>query len=67
MAEKSAWDFINNQSGDHSLELVSINPGGVFGPPLGKNLSGASMSMIVKILGGKSGYDPAPNFRKGKK
>ena len=40
LAEKAAWDFINNQSGDHSLELVSINPGGVFGPPIGTNLFG---------------------------
>ena len=62
LAEQSAWDFIQNQSGDHSLELVIINPGGVFGPPLGINLSGASMSMIVNILGGKTPMVPNTSF-----
>jgi dihydroflavonol-4-reductase len=62
LAEKSAWDFINNQSGDNSLELVSINPGGVFGPPLGKNITGASMSMIVKILDGGTPMVPNTSF-----
>ena len=62
LAEKAAWDFINNQSGDYPLELVSINPGGVFGPPIGTNLSGASMSMIVKILGGKTPMVPNTSF-----
>ena len=62
LAEQAAWDFINNQSGDHILELVSINPGGVFGPPLGTNISGASMSMIDKILGGKTPVIPDTSF-----
>ena len=62
LAEQAAWDFINNQSGDHILELVSINPGGVFGPPLGTNISGASMSMIDKILGGKTPMIPDTSF-----
>ena len=62
LAELAAWDFINNQSGDHILELVSINPGGVFGPPLGTNISGASMSMIDKILGGKTPVIPDTSF-----
>ena len=62
LAEQGAWDFINNQSGDHILELVSINPGGVFGPPLGTNISGASMSMIDKILGGKTPMIPDTSF-----
>jgi len=62
LAEKAAWDFVNNQSVDHSLELVTINPGGVFGPPLGDNLSGASMSMMVKFLGGKIPMVPNASF-----
>ena len=62
LAEQAAWDFINNQSGDNILELVSINPGGVFGPPLGTNISGASMSMIDKILGGKTPMVPDTSF-----
>lgn len=62
LAEQAAWDFIENQSGDHSLELVSINPGGVFGPPLGTNVSGASMSMMVKFLEGKTPMVPNMSF-----
>jgi dihydroflavonol-4-reductase len=62
LAEQAAWNFIENQSGDHNLELVSINPGGVFGPPLGTNVSGASMSMIVKILEGKTPMIPNMSF-----
>lgn len=62
LAEQAAWDFIKNQSGDHKLELVSINPGGVFGPPLGTNVSGASMSMVVKILEGKTPLIPRMSF-----
>ncbi len=62
LAEKAAWDFVDNQSLDHPLELVSINPGGVFGPPIGKNISGASMSMIEKILGGKTPMVPNTSF-----
>lgn len=53
LAEQAAWDFVKHQSKKQSLELVSINPGGVFGPPMGHNISGASMSMISKTLNGK--------------
>ena len=62
LAEQAAWNFIENQSGGHKLELVSINPGGVFGPPLGTNVSGASMSMMVKILEGKTPMVPNMSF-----
>ena len=30
-------------------------------------LNGIIKCHPIKILGGRSGYDPAPNFRKGKK
>jgi dihydroflavonol-4-reductase len=53
LAEKSAWDFIKNQSGDNVLELVVVNPGPVFGPTLSGNLSGESMTMMKNILTGK--------------
>ena len=53
LAEKSAWDFIKNQSGDNTLELVVVNPGPVFGPTLSGNLSGESMTMMKNILTGK--------------
>jgi dihydroflavonol-4-reductase len=53
LAEKRAWDFIKNQSGDNTLELVVVNPGPVFGPTLSGNLSGESMTMMKNILTGK--------------
>jgi dihydroflavonol-4-reductase len=62
LAEQAAWDFINCQQDDKPLELVSINPGGVFGPPIGTNISGASMSMIAKILSGKTPMVPNTAF-----
>ena len=53
LAEKAAWDFVNVQTGDDKIELVVINPGGVFGPPLGRNISGQSMDLLSQMLGGK--------------
>jgi dihydroflavonol-4-reductase len=53
LAEKSAWDFINNQQGDNKLELVVVNPGPVYGPTLSGNLSGESMSMFKNLITGK--------------
>ena len=53
LAEKAAWEFINAQSDDKPMEMVSVNPGGVFGPPLGRNISGQSMDMMGKWLAGE--------------
>ncbi|MBT6432395.1 MAG: aldehyde reductase [Deltaproteobacteria bacterium] len=53
LAEKAAWDFIKQQSDHSPMELVSVNPGGVFGPPLGRNISGQSMEMMSKWLAGE--------------
>lgn len=53
LAERAAWDFIENQKDDKKLEMVSINPGGVFGPPLGKSITGQSMATIDQMLQGK--------------
>lgn len=53
LAEKSAWEFINNQTGENQLELVVINPGPVYGPTLTGNLSGESMDMFTKLITGK--------------
>lgn len=51
LAEQAAWKFMEEQ---HSaMELVTINPGGVFGPALGDDISGQSMSMIEQMLRGK--------------
>lgn len=52
LAEKSAWDFINSQAGGEKLELVTINPGPVYGPTLSGNLSGESMSTYKELITG---------------
>ena len=62
IAEQAAWDFIRDSEVDNPPELVSINPGGVFGPAIGDNLSGTSMSMASKILQGKIPMVPNAAF-----
>lgn len=62
LAEKAAWDFYNNQTGDDKLELTVINPGPIYGPTLTGNLSGASMDMIKKIITGKMPALPKCNY-----
>ena len=53
LAEKSAWEFIENQNSDSPMELTVINPGPVFGPTLSGNLEGASMGMFKQMILGK--------------
>ena len=53
LAEKSAWEFIENQKDGKKMELVVINPGPVFGPTLSGNLDGASMVLFKKMIEGK--------------
>lgn len=53
IAEQAAWDFVNNQSPDNKIELVSVNPGGVMGPTLSSDISGASLDIMRQLLTGK--------------
>jgi dihydroflavonol-4-reductase len=53
LAEKSAWEFINNQTGEKKLELVVINPGPIYGPTLTGNLATEAMDFFKKLLTGK--------------
>ena len=62
LAEKAAWDFIRAQDGDTPMELTVIAPGGVFGPPLGHNITGQSMSMLDQMLRGKVPMVPRTAF-----
>ncbi|MDA5093235.1 aldehyde reductase [Aliiroseovarius sp. KMU-50] len=62
LAEKAAWDFVNSQEGDDQMELTVIAPGGVFGPPLGRNITGQSMSMLDQMLRGKLPMVPKAAF-----
>ena len=49
LAEHAAWDFIAREGG--SLELAVVNPVGIFGPVLGKDLS-TSIEIIKYMLDG---------------
>jgi dihydroflavonol-4-reductase len=62
MAEKAAWDFFHTQEGDHQIELVVINPGGITGPSITHNLDGASMGMVTQMINGKMSMIPDLSF-----
>jgi dihydroflavonol-4-reductase len=49
LAERAAWEFIEREGGE--LELVAINPPGIFGPVLGPDYS-ASIIVIKRLLDG---------------
>jgi nucleoside-diphosphate-sugar epimerase len=49
IAERAAWDFVGREGGD--LELVAINPGAIFGPVLGSDVS-ASIRLVAGLLDG---------------
>jgi len=61
LAEKTAWDFIKNQSGDSKLELVVVNPGPIYGPTLTGNLSNEAMDFFKKLISGKVPMLPRAN------
>ncbi len=49
LAEQAAWAAAEG----HDMELVVINPGGVFGPSLGAEIDGQSVTMMSDMLAGK--------------
>jgi len=49
IAEKAAWDFMESKAGE--MELVTVNPCGVFGPILGTELS-TSIQLVKKLMDG---------------
>ena len=53
LAEKSAWEFIKNQTDDSKLELVVVNPGPIYGPTLTGKLSNEAMDFFKKLITGK--------------
>ena len=52
LAEKAAWDFIDNQTGDSSIEMAVVCPGAVMGPTLTGNINGQSLTIIHRMLTG---------------
>ena len=61
LAEKKAWEMINNQPEGKKLELVTWLPGFVVGRPLYK-ATGASIDTICDILSGKFPKVPCVYF-----
>jgi dihydroflavonol-4-reductase len=53
LAEKSAWEFVQNQNGGIKLELVVINPGPIYGPTLTGNLDNEAMGFFKKLINGQ--------------
>ena len=62
LAERAAWQLINENKSSTSMELTVIAPGGVFGPPLGSDTSGESLSILTKMLNGKIPFVPDAAF-----
>lgn len=59
LAEKSAWEFVEKEG--NGLELSVVNPVGVVGPLLGKDLS-TSIAMLKLLLDGKMAKAPKLMF-----
>ncbi|MCP5053832.1 MAG: aldehyde reductase, partial [bacterium] len=49
MAERAAWDFVNNQQGEKKMELAVINPSVVLGPVLDEDY-GTSGEVVRKLM-----------------
>lgn len=59
LAERAAWDFIDEDGGD--LELSVVNPVGVFGPLLGPDLS-TSIILVQRLMDGAAPGCPQISF-----
>jgi nucleoside-diphosphate-sugar epimerase len=49
IAERAAWDFVNDLRGEPKLELAVINPGAVLGPILEED-AGTSAEVVRKLM-----------------
>ncbi|MEM6683212.1 MAG: aldehyde reductase [Pseudomonadota bacterium] len=54
LAERAAWDFVANNP---EMELTTINPGMVFGPPLDAHFS-TSLEIVERLMSGKDPLAP---------
>lgn len=59
IAERAAWDFIAREGG--TLELAAVNPVGILGPVLGKDLS-SSVELLKSLLEGAVPAAPRTSF-----
>lgn len=59
LAERAAWDFIEKEGG--GLELAVINPVGILGPALNKDVS-TSVALAIQLLNGQMPGLPQISF-----
>lgn len=59
IAERAAWDYVNDEG--KGLELVAINPTGILGPALSKDVS-TSLEIPIRLLNGKTPGLPRIGF-----
>ncbi|MGB0837381.1 MAG: NAD-dependent epimerase/dehydratase family protein [Flavobacteriaceae bacterium] len=53
IAERMAWDFMDDLKRSDQMQLVVVNPGPIFGPTISGNLTGESMTMSKNMITGK--------------
>jgi dihydroflavonol-4-reductase len=59
LAERAAWDYVNGEG--KGLELAVINPVGIFGPALTKDVS-TSLEIPIRLMNGKTPGLPRLGF-----
>lgn len=59
LAERAAWDYVNGEG--KGLELAVINPVGIFGPALSKDVS-TSLEIPIRLMNGKTPGVPRIGF-----
>ena len=59
LAERAAWDFIAQEGGE--LELSVVNPVGIYGPAMSKDIS-SSLQLIQSLLDGSLPATPKISF-----
>lgn len=58
LAERAAWEFVSREGGP---ELAVVNPVGIYGPPLGTELS-TSVDILAQMLAGRVPRLPQMGF-----
>jgi dihydroflavonol-4-reductase len=59
LAERAAWDYVGHEG--KGLELAAINPTGIFGPALSRDVS-TSLEIPIRLLNGKTPGLPRLGF-----
>ena len=61
LAERVAWDFMNDLTDDEKFDFTVINPVGVFGPMLTRDI-GTSNSLVQRLISGDMPACPATHL-----